>query len=271
MSQPIHPDCVQVSFGEGVARLTINRPDCQNGLDSEIARRLRDAAVEIIHRNDIRVVLITGAGKRFCVGVNLDWLRPEEPGCDERMRETIERLNEFVTLLRQMRPIVVVAMQGAAAGGGFALMCAADYVLAQEGTLISTAYARIGGTPDCGTSYLLPRLVGERRALELLLLSEPIDCHMAQQLGLVQRVVGAADFDASVLQLVQRLSHGPAQAQAGIKRLVYASLDADLPTQLEQELAGMIAAYRDGEMSEGVMAFRQKRAPNFDIKPSRPA
>jgi 2-(1,2-epoxy-1,2-dihydrophenyl)acetyl-CoA isomerase len=250
---------VLFSIVDGLATLTLNRPQHLNGLTSTMARQMRDAVLEVQRRSDVRVLLLQGAGARFCAGVDLGWLLPEEPGCDQRMRDTLDGLGSFVQTVRELPAIVVAAVQGAAAGGGFALMCAADLVLASDDARLSTAYTRIGGTPDCGLSYLLPRLVGERKAMELLLLSDPLDAATALHLGLVNQVAPAAQFPAVVDALVRRLLQGPGQALARTKRLVTQALDQSFPAQLESELQGMLNAQACGEMLEGVRAFRQKR------------
>lgn len=254
---------VLLAFERGLATITLNKPDRNNGLDSDMAVMLCDAAASIAARGDVQVVLLRGAGPRFCVGVDLAWLRPDAAGCAERMRATIERLNAFVIALRGLSAVVVAAVHGSAAGGGFSLMCAADLVVAQQGVVLATAYSRIGGTPDCGLSYFLPRIVGERRALELQLSSRALDGAEALALGIVQRLVPADEFQGTLDGLVSQLLAGPPNAYAATKRMTYASLDTGLPQQLDAELHAMLAAHAGGELTEGIAAFREKRAADF--------
>jgi 2-(1,2-epoxy-1,2-dihydrophenyl)acetyl-CoA isomerase len=267
-----NPADSQVLFAiqDGLATITLNRPQHLNGMTSDMARQLLEAALQVQRRSDVRVLLLQGAGARFCAGVDLGWLLPEEPGCDQRMRDTLAALGGFVQTLRALPVIVVAAVQGAAAGGGFALLCAADLVIASEDLRLSTAYTRIGGTPDCGLSYLLPRLVGERRAMELLVLSDPLDAATALRLGLVNQLVPAVQFPAAVQGLVQRLLQGPSRALARTKKLVTQSLDHTFPAQLDCELAGMLDAHACGEMLEGVRAFKEKRSAVYTAPAVRP-
>jgi 2-(1,2-epoxy-1,2-dihydrophenyl)acetyl-CoA isomerase len=200
----------------------------------------------------------------FCPGADLEWLRPLEEGAEQRIDELLPRLNPLLAHLRELPMIVVAAVHGAVAGGGLGLMNAADIVIASSETKFNLAYSRIGATPDLGATFYLPRLIGERRAMELMLLSDSFDAARARELGLVNFVASQETFDAEVDHLVKRLLDGPSEAHASIKRMIYAPTVSDLALQHEAERRNLLAAVRGAELGEGVRAFVSKRAPRFN-------
>jgi 2-(1,2-epoxy-1,2-dihydrophenyl)acetyl-CoA isomerase len=256
-------DPVLLDIADGLATITLNRPGRNNGINAVWAEHLSRFVEQIATTPDLRVLLIRGNGPRFCVGADLDWLRLGEAGAASRINRILLDLNSSLMTLRSLPLIVVAAVHGAAAGGGFGLMNAADLVIASSDTQFTSAYTRIGGTPDCSLSYVLPRIVGERRALEMMLLPELFDAATAQRLGVVNFVVLKDSFDAEVAKLVKRLLDGPSQAYAAVKRLTYASLSASLADQLDAERRAMVAMSAWRDFQEGVSAFVEKRAPRF--------
>jgi 2-(1,2-epoxy-1,2-dihydrophenyl)acetyl-CoA isomerase len=177
-----------------VATITLDNPATRNALDGETINSLAAAFTRLEDEPELRVVLIRANGRMFCPGADLGWLKPGEPGMAQRMDSVLTALNPAVVRVRRLPAIVVAAVHGAVAGGGLGLMNAADLVIASDDTKFNLAYTRIGGTPDLGATWYLPRLLGERRAMELLLLSEGFDAQRARELGLVNFVVPAADF-----------------------------------------------------------------------------
>jgi 2-(1,2-epoxy-1,2-dihydrophenyl)acetyl-CoA isomerase len=157
-----------------------------------------------------------------------------------------------------MPAVVVAAVQGAVAGGGIGLLTMADLVIASSNTKFNLAYTKIGATPDLGTTWHLPRLIGERRALELMLLSDEFDAARAHELGLVNFVVPAERFDAEVKRLVERIARGSRGAQEAVKRLVYGASSASLDAQLESERREMLAATVRDDFLAGVLKAQAK-------------
>jgi 2-(1,2-epoxy-1,2-dihydrophenyl)acetyl-CoA isomerase len=262
MSASGHPVSYQ-SVGS-VVTITIDSPATRNALDEQVVDALAEVFLRLEQEPRLEVVLIRARGKMFCPGADLAWLRPGEPGMEQRMDAVLAALNPAMVRLRRLPAIIVAAVHGAVAGGGVGLMNLADLVVASDDTRFNLAYTRIGGTPDLGATWYLPRLVGERRAMELLLLSDSFDAHRALALGLVNFVVPATEFAREVDLLVERLARGPAGAYATVKRLSYGAFHSSLEDQLEAERRELVAAGSRWEFKEGVQAMAEKRAPRFD-------
>jgi len=167
----------------------------------------------------------------------------------------------FLAFRRMGKP-VLASVHGAVAGAGFSLMCAADLSIAADNTRFTLAYANIGASPDGGSTYFLPRLVGYKTAMEMIMLPDRFDAETARRHGLVNWVVPADTLTEQTLRMARRLSEGPTRAYAGAKRLVYQSLDS-LDTQMEQELQAFSRCARGPDLQEGITAFVEKRKPNF--------
>jgi 2-(1,2-epoxy-1,2-dihydrophenyl)acetyl-CoA isomerase len=172
-------------------------------------------------------------------------------------------INPAVLLLAELAQPVLASVHGAVAGGGVAIALAADLAIAADDSQFNLAYARIGGTPDCGSSWMLPRVVGLRRALELAMLCDTYDAAEALRLGLVNRVVPRAALEAETEALARRLASGPTLAYGRAKRLLRAAFDATLPQQLDAERAAFVESTRTADFVEGVNAFVEKRPPRF--------
>ncbi len=254
-----------IRFGceAGVATITLDNPAARNAID----RRSSDCLVEAIDRiagdPSVRVVLIRASGPMFCPGASMSFLAPDEPGMAQRVDALLAHLNPALARLRSLDVVIVAAVHGAVAGGGLGYLNLADLVVAARSTKFSLAYSRIGATPDLGATWHLPRLLGERRALELLLLSDGFDAQHAQALGLVNFVVPDEELEAETARLVERLRVGAAGAFAAIKRLVRQSHGNELAAQLDAERREIVAAARGLEFGEGVRAFGERRAPDF--------
>ncbi|MDB5921025.1 MAG: enoyl-CoA hydratase/isomerase family protein [Massilia sp.] len=254
---------VLLSIANGLATMTLNTPARSNGINLRWAHDVGRFIDQVANTDGVRVLLIRANGPRFCAGADLDWLRPGESGAGARIDDVLLTLNPALIALRSLPLIVVAAVHGAVAGGGFGLMNAADLVIASSETQFTLAYTRIGATPDCGASYWLPRILGERSALELMLLSEVFNAQKAHELGLVNFVAGKESFDAEVRKLVNRLLDGPPHAYAAVKQLTYQSLSAPIADQLDHERRLLVQMTRGGDFKEGVQAFVEKRVPCF--------
>ena len=243
-----------------IATLRFNRPEALNAIDVSMAEAFLAAVQAIAADPGVRAVVLRGNGKGFMAGGDLATLRanPVQGAAD-----LLAPLNAAVALLGQINAPVIAQVHGVAAGAGLSLMLQADFVLAAEGARLNLAYINLGTSCDVGASWALPRLVGLRRALEIALLGEALSASEAERLGLINRVLPAADLDAAVQQLAQRLAAGPTVAYGHMRRLMRASFDHDLPTQLQAEAAAFAQCGHTADLPEGIEAFFAKRAPAF--------
>jgi len=243
-----------------IATLCFNRPGALNAIDVPLALALRDAVRAIAEDASVRCVVLRGEGKGFMAGGDLATLRADPV---QGAQDLLTPLNEAVALLAQINAPVIAQVHGVAAGAGLSLMLQADFVLAAEGTRFNLAYINLGTSCDVGASWALPRLVGLRRALEIALLGDTHSAAEAERLGLVNRVVPAAELDAAVQELAQRLARGPTLAYGHMRRLMRAGFDHDLPTQLAAEAEAFVACARSADLPEGLEAFHAKRPAVF--------
>ena len=243
-----------------IATLRFNRPGALNAIDVPMATALRDAVRAIAEDTSVRCVVLRGEGKGFMAGGDLATLRADPV---QGARDLLEPLNEAVALLAQLNAPVIAQVHGVAAGAGLSLMLQADFVLAAEGTRFNLAYINLGTSCDVGASWALPRLVGLRRALEIAMLGDTYSASEAERLGLVNRVVPAAELDAAVQELAQRLASGPTLAHGHMRRLMRNAFDHDLPAQLAAEAEAFVACAHTADLSEGIAAFHAKRPAAF--------
>ena len=260
MHAPTTPPPVLLERQGAIATLRFNRPEALNAIDVPMAQAFLAAVQTIAADPGVRAVVLRGNGKGFMAGGDLATLRanPVQGAAD-----LLAPLNAAVALLGQINAPVIAQVHGVAAGAGLSLMLQADFVLAAEGTRLNLAYINLGTSCDVGASWALPRVVGLRRALEIALLGEALSASEAERLGLINRVLPAAELDAAVQQLAQRLAAGPTVAYGHMRRLMRASFDHDLPTQLHAEAAAFAQCGHTADLPEGIEAFFAKRAPAF--------
>ncbi|MBL8438165.1 MAG: enoyl-CoA hydratase/isomerase family protein [Zoogloeaceae bacterium] len=257
-----------LEVADGIATLTLHRPAALNALSVEMMQDLSRAVAELKNRKDVQVVVITGAGDHFMAGGDLnDFAANLHLSSAARLatfRAMIEQyINATVIALQNLPQPVIAKVRGACAGFGLSLVVGCDLAVCAEDAKFTTAYAAIGLSGDGGVSYFLPRLLGTRKALELLLLADRFDAAEAVRLGLVTRAVPAADLDGEVARLAARLQSGPRQAYAEIKRLVQASFDTRLESQLQSEAEAFARCTTTEDFAEGVTAFLEKRKAAF--------
>jgi 2-(1,2-epoxy-1,2-dihydrophenyl)acetyl-CoA isomerase len=244
-----------------VAALTISRPEALNALDPATARAFHAACRTVADDPGVRAVIVRGEGRAFGVGGDLAAMAGDPTAVAD---ELIAQMHASVLLLAALDAPVIASLHGAVAGGSMSLACACDLAIAAEGTTFNLAYARIGASSDLSSSWHLPRLVGLRNAMHIALLSDTFDAAEALRLGLVNRVVPAADLERDTLALAQRLASGPTLAYGRLKRLLRQSFDHDLPRQLQAEAEQFRASTRTHDFAEGVSAFLGKRAASFE-------
>lgn len=261
-------DQVLLDIRGAVATLTLNRPQAMNALGQEMGRAFLARAEALQKAKGVKVVVVTGAGDHFMAGGDIKEFHTmvaEAPEARERaFGELIGGLiNPAVEILRGLPAPIVGKIRGACAGFGFSLMAGCDLVLAADNAYFTTGYSLLGTTADGGGTWFLPRLVGMKKAAELTLLAERIDAQQALALGLVNRVVPAAELDAACEALAIRLASGPSFAYANAKRLLDRSLTASLADQLTAEAASFGRCSATADFAEGVTAFVEKRKPAF--------
>ena len=245
-----------------VAHLTLNRPDARNTIDLQLARDLESATEQIAENGAVGAVLLSGKGDTFCMGGDLRSFK-EQPDLPDHLRDVTHHLHGALNKLAHMAPPVIAAVRGFAAGAGLGLACAADIVLAGQSARFLSAYTNVGLTPDGSTSWSLPRLVGLRRALELVLTNRVLDANEAVEWGIASRVVPDADLDAESSALAKTLADGATFALGGAKRLVRESFARTLELQLQLESEVLAGAAASDQGREGIAAFIDKRPPRF--------
>jgi len=248
---------------DGVARLTLNRPDAANALDLTMVRELVDVA-EVCDRDAaVRALLLTGAGRMFCAGGDLRSFAAAEGGISALVREVAGTLHKALSIFARMNAPIVAAVNGVAAGAGMSLVCHADMAIAAESARFTMAYTAAGLTPDGSSSFFLPRIIGRRRTVDLMLTNRRLSAAEAAEWGIVNRVVPDDELMTEAEALAKQLGAGPTRAYGGVKKLMVASANNDLETQmdLETDFIAAMAETKDG--LEGMNAFLEKRSPNF--------
>jgi 2-(1,2-epoxy-1,2-dihydrophenyl)acetyl-CoA isomerase len=248
---------VDVEVLDGVARVRLTR----DAIDLATACGLLDAARRV-QAGDVRAVLLTSAARSFCLGGDLKEFA-SVPDLRSHLIEVTTALHEALRILTTLDAPVVAAVQGAVAGAGLGLVASADLAIAADDATFVAAYTGIGYTPDAGVTWSLPRLVGPRRALELLLTNRRMDAAEALDAGLVTAVVPAAEVTSRATELAAELAAGPHQAFAKTKRLVRQGFEADFATHLDDEARAIADAAVDAHGREGVAAFLSKRPPRY--------
>lgn len=255
-------NAVLQGLSDGIASIRLNRPETLNAFDAELAEALLKAIHWATH-SEARVIVLSGAGRAFCAGGDLRYLKNAGACPDAAIEALIHPMHAAVEALMRSPQPVIASVHGAVAGAGMSLALAADLAIAADDTVLTLAYVKIGATPDCGASWTLPRLLGVRRAMEIALLGDRIDALRAESLGLVNRVVPASKLEAETEHLARRLAEGAPFAMAGIKALLWASLERNLSEQLQAERQSFLAASQTPDFHEALAAFFDRRAPRF--------
>ncbi len=247
-----------------ITRLRFNRPDRLNAIDSAMAACLREAVDALAQDPDLRCVVLCGAGRAFMAGGDIAAF--QGPQALAEIRHILGPMHEAVAGLAALPVPVLASVQGAAAGGGLSLALGADLVIAAEDARFALGYLKLGTVPDCGGSWVLPRLLGLRGAMGLALLGDELDGRAALAAGLVNRVVPAAELEAATEALAQQLASGPTAAFGRAKALFRSAPGRDLSTQLAAEEEAFLASAGTADFAEGVAAFLGRRRPEFTGK-----
>ena len=258
---------VQTSTAGGVATITMNRPKALNALNRELTLALRDAVLAAEQDKAVRCLVIRG-GEHFMAGGDLKYFHEslgQFTAAEMRTRFEIfiHDVHAMIISLRRMPKPVLASVSGAAAGFGLSLVMACDLAIAADTAYFTLAYSAIGVSPDGGSTFALPRLVGLKKAAEIALLADRFDAAAAERLGLVNKVVPAAQLEAETAKLAARLAAGPTAVYGRTKSLLQRSLDNPLEVQLQREAEAFAQSATEPDFAEGIRAFLEKRKPTF--------
>jgi 2-(1,2-epoxy-1,2-dihydrophenyl)acetyl-CoA isomerase len=246
-----------------VARITLNRPDAANALDGRMGHELMRVAIRASEDTSVRAVILTGAGKMFCGGGDLKHFASLGDRLPAHLKELAGELHLAISRFARMEAPVIAAVNGSAGGAGLSLAIFADIVLAAESAKFTLAYTRAALSPDGGSTYFLPRIIGLRRALEMALTNRVLSAREALDWGLITRIVPDAELQAQADALAAQLAAGATQAFGAAKRLLQHSFSESLETQMELEALAIADRARTPHSREGIAAFIAKRPPKF--------
>lgn len=253
---------VILQYADGVATMTLNRPDAANGMNLDLMRALHEAVMRCHREPDVRVVHLRGAGKNFCAGGDVREFFSKGAALGDFLKEVTAWLQMAVGALIRLDAIVMTEVQGyAAGGGGLGLVCASDLVIAGEGAKFLAGATRVGMAPDAGSSVILPHLIGFRRAAELLLTNRIVTATEAVSLGLINKAVPDETLTEEAAALAASLAGGAPLAQAATKRLLWNALGVETCLPEEARTVSTLSATADSR--EGLAAVIEKRKPTF--------
>jgi 2-(1,2-epoxy-1,2-dihydrophenyl)acetyl-CoA isomerase len=257
-------EMLEFDVQDHVAWITLNRPAALNALNLQAAKELYEVANRCGSDKSVRAAVLTGAGDRaFCAGGDVADFAAHPDTIDTLVKEMTGYLHLAVSRFAWMRAPLIGAINGVAAGGGWSLALSCDLAIAADSARFTSAYAKLGFTPDGSSTFFLSRLVGRRRAMELLLTDRTLSAQEALEWGLVNRVVPAQDLAAEARKLAEQLARGPTRAYGGIKKLLQMAPNDSLESQMERETRFIAETSASADGLEGVRAFVEKRRPNF--------
>lgn len=248
-------DLVIVERSGAVAIVTMNRPQILNVLDEALADQLLQDFKRLAADASVRVVILRGAGRSFMGGGDLSRFRADLDRAPVVAENLIDMFHALLRLIATMRQPVIAAVQGPVAGGGVSLALACDMVVAAESATLLSAYTKLGTNPDGGLTWTLTHLIGPRRAMDFILLNDPMKASEALRLGLVSEVVPDADLGAATLKRAERLCLGFADAQARVKKLVREASGRSFQGQLDEEKTGFVQSAGQDDFRRGIEAF----------------
>jgi 2-(1,2-epoxy-1,2-dihydrophenyl)acetyl-CoA isomerase len=254
---------VLLTIDDGIARLTLNRPEAGNAVTPELAAQLRARAEELAGRPEVRAVVLGASGPMFCVGGDLGWMAAQGDGVGPALHAMATDLHGATIALAELDAPVIAAVSGVAAGAGMSLICGSDLAIAASTAKLTVAYTAAGLSPDGGSTWFLPRIVGVRRAAELMLTNRRLTADEACDLGILTRVVEPDALEVEVDALARKLAAGATGAFGATKRLLATSATATLADQLAAEADSIAGLGAGANGREGIAAFLEKRPPQF--------
>jgi 2-(1,2-epoxy-1,2-dihydrophenyl)acetyl-CoA isomerase len=257
-------DAVLVCRHDGVATLLLNRPERLNAINESVIEGLMNAIDSVERDRDVRVAVITGAGRGFCAGGDIEQMKELKTGFHSAaFRGFLEAGHALVRRLRALPKPVVASVNGPAAGGGVSLALACDLRIASEQATFTQAFSKLGLHPDWGGSFNLPRMVGMGRALEMFWLSEPMRAEEAKHLGMINFLVPHESLAQETAQLAARLAAAPPLPMALMKQAFYERIHTQLERVMDHELEAQMKCFASQDFNEGLRAFTEKRVAKF--------
>lgn len=251
----------------GVATLTLNRPDKLNAINKDLAVALNESLGRIVTDKSVYVVVITGAGRAFCAGGDLGVIGEGRKNNDTTELEPLLRAGMHAVLkMRSMAQPVIAAVNGPAAGAGMNIALAADMRIASENAVFGQNFIKIGLFPDYGGTFFLPQLVGPAKAAEMFYTGDMIDAKTALDLGIVNRVVPAAQLETETAKLAQKIAESPSVSIRAMKNALFGRHKLELEKALDEEVEQQLKCFRSPDCREGINAFLEKRPPKFHNK-----
>ena len=256
-------ETLSFDVSDGVARLALNRPDAANAFNTQIARDLFDAAIVCDERDEIRAVVLTGEVSMFSAGGDLKFFAAQGDALGATLKEITGLLHAAIGRMAHMNAPVVGAINGMAAGAGFSLAAACDYAIAAKSARFTLAYTAAGLSPDGSSTWFLPRLIGLRRARELMLTNRLLSADEALGMDIIDRVVADDALEDEAMALAKQFADGPTRAYGATKRLLQETWTSGLEVQMDRETRSISDLTRTADAHEGISAFIEKRKPEF--------
>lgn len=253
--------CIDYQVEGGVATIMLNRPDVFNAFNDAQSYELQDALKQAKRDKQVRVIVLTGAGKAFCSGQDLKAIAGAK---NRSLRDSLDkRYNPIIKAMRSMPKPIIGKINGVAAGAGCSLALACDYVIASEYASFIEVFINVGLVLDSGSSYFLPRLVGSARAFEMATMGTKVKAAQALEWGIINKVVPAEELDNATAEVAAYYENAPTKAVALMKQMINKSFHSDLNEMLEYEACCQEIAGNSSDYKEGVTAFNEKRKPSF--------
>ena len=247
-----------------IARITLNRPDVFNAFNDDQSYQLQDALKQATKDAEVRVIVLTGAGKAFCSGQDLKAIAGSK---NRSLSESLyKRYNPIIRAMREMPKPIICRLNGVAAGAGASLALACDFIVAAEHASLIEVFVNVGLVPDSGSSYFLPKAISPARAFEMCTMAGKVTAQQALEWGLINRVVSADLLDETVAGIAEYYANAPTMAIGMIKQMLNKAAYSDLETMLQYEAYCQEIAGRSEDYREGVTAFNEKRKPEFKGK-----
>lgn len=257
---------LRFDIDNAVATITLNRPASGNAMNQTMMEAMCDAANRCAGDPNVRAVVLTGAGEMFCAGGDVKFFHDAGMDAARELDRLIGALHDAIATLTRMDPPVITAINGTAAGAGLSLAVCGDITVAAESAKFCVAYSGVGLTPDGGSTYFLPRLIGLRRARELILSNRVVGSAEALDIGLIDQVVADDELTPTIADTAARMAKGPTRAYGKVKRLLADTFATSLEAQLRAEGRAITASALTDDAQEGFAAFVQKRKPRFSGK-----
>lgn len=255
---------VRLTYGEGIANIQLNRPQSANGFNIELMKRLQDVIMHVHGDKRVRAVILSGNGKIFCGGGDIKEFASKGEALPDFLRMATAYLQVCVSALVNLDAPVIARVQGYATGGaGLGLVCSSDIVVCGASARFMAGATRVGMAPDGGATATLSRIVGFRKAMDIVLTNRFVDAGEAERIGLATRVVPDEALDATVLEIARQIADGAPKSQSATKRLMWAGLGRGFEASLPDEAREVAALSGTQDALEGLAAVIERRKPNF--------